>query len=48
MDNKTKNYVKSLVRSFNGDIEKTAKFLRDSLKIAGLKECRALVTEAMV
>lgn len=47
MDNATREMVKGWLAKHNGDVEGLARWMRDSLRIGGLKECRALVTAAV-
>lgn len=46
MDSKSKSLVLELLAARRGDVEAAARYLRDVLRIGGLKACRALVMEA--
>ena len=46
MDAKTKEMVRGWVASDNGDIEKTARWMAYTLKLAGIKACREMIAEA--
>ena len=46
MDTKTKEMIREWLRLHNGDVEAVARWMRDSLRIGGLKSCRELVKEA--
>lgn len=47
MNEQTKAAVKGWLQSYGGDVEACARFMRDSLKVGGLKVCRALIQEAV-
>lgn len=47
MDSKTREMVKGWLVSHNGNVEALARWMRDSLHIGGLKDCRALINEAI-
>lgn len=46
MDDKTKAMVREWVAMHRGDVEGLARWMRDSLRIGGIKECRALIAKA--
>lgn len=46
MDEKTRAMVLEWIEEANGDLEAVARWMRDSLRMAGIKTCRALIEEA--
>jgi hypothetical protein len=47
MSASTKRMIQGWLVMHKGDVESLARWMRDSLKIGGLKACRALIAEAM-
>ena len=47
MDSKTAAAIAQWVKTDGGDTEKTARWMADSLKVAGVRECRKMIAEAM-
>jgi hypothetical protein len=47
MDAKTIEQVKKWVAMDRGNTEKTARWMAYTLKIAGIRECREIIAEAM-
>ena len=47
MNEQTKNFVKQTLAAFGGNAKKTARFMRDSLRIGCMKDCMALIEEAL-
>lgn len=47
LNQQTIDKLKEWVKMNNGDTELTATFLRDHLRIGGIKTCRAIVAEAL-
>lgn len=47
MDTKTKQMVQGWLAMHNGDVEGLARWMRDSLRLGGIKTCRALIAEAV-
>ncbi|MGO8695969.1 MAG: hypothetical protein ACLQMF_20085 [Rectinemataceae bacterium] len=47
MSDGTKAMVRGWVAKDGGDSERTARWMSKSLRIGGVKECRALIAEAM-
>jgi hypothetical protein len=47
MDAKTAEMVRGWVNLYKGDTERVARWMRDSLRLGGLKACRAIIDEAV-
>jgi len=47
MNAKTIEQIKTWVQMDGGDAEKTARWMARKLKIAGIKQCRAWIAEAL-
>jgi len=47
MDAKTIEQIKTWIEMDGGDAEKTARWMARKLKIAGIKDCRAIIAEAL-
>lgn len=47
MDAATRKMVREWVVLYRGNTEAVAKYMRDTLRIGGLKACRQLVAEAL-
>lgn len=47
MDDKTRAFVKELLGRHGGNVELTARFMRDTLRIGGIRACRELIAEAL-
>lgn len=47
LDSKTIEVVKEWIGKDGGDKERTAKWMRDSLRIGEIKVCRELIEEAL-
>ena len=47
MDDKTRQMIRGWVAMHKGDTEAVARWMRDALRMSGLRECRALVAQAM-
>lgn len=46
MDSKTREMILGWLADHKGDSEAVARFMRDSLRIGGIRECRELVARA--
>lgn len=47
MNDQTRQFVRDLLQTHRGDAEAVARYMRDSLRIGGIKACRAIVAEAV-
>lgn len=47
MDAKTAEMIRGWVNLYRGDTERVARWMRDSLRLGGLKACRMLIDEAV-
>lgn len=47
MDTKTRLMIQGWLEMHNGDVESLALWMRDSLRIGGLKACRAMIQAAL-
>ena len=47
MNESTRAMVREWVRSCCGDDEATARYMRDTLRIGGIRECRELIRQAV-
>jgi hypothetical protein len=47
MDAKTIEQVRKWVAMDRGNVEKTARWMAYTLKVAGIRQCRELIAEAM-
>jgi hypothetical protein len=47
MDQKTKQLVREWLGFHRGDTEALARWMRDTLRLGGIRECRALIREAV-
>lgn len=47
MSAKTKAAVQGWLEMHGGDTESLARWMRDSLRVGGIKECRAMIAEAV-
>lgn len=47
MESKTVAMVKGWLAQHNGDVEGLARWMRDSLRIGGLRQCRELILQAV-
>lgn len=47
MDSKTREMILGWLATHHGDVEGLARWMRDSLRIGGLKACRDLIAEAV-
>jgi FMN-dependent NADH-azoreductase len=43
----TREMIRRWVDHYDGDQEAVARYMRDTLQISGIKDCRELVAEAM-
>lgn len=48
MDAKTREMVLGWLVMHRGDREQLARWMRDTLRIKGIRECRALIAEALI
>lgn len=46
MDEKTKQAILGWLALHQGNVEQLARWMRDSLRVGGLRACRALIQEA--
>ena len=46
MDEKTKAMIRDWLQMHGGDVESLARWMRDTLRMCGIKECRRLIAEA--
>jgi hypothetical protein len=46
LNSQTKEWIKGLLKTENGDTEKLAKWMARNLKVAGVKQCREWIKEA--
>lgn len=47
MDQNTRRMLLDWLAEFGGDVERLAKWMRDHLRIGGLKVCRELIQQAL-
>ncbi len=47
MDARTKAAVQGWLKMHGGDCESLARWMRDSLRVGSIKECRAMIAEAV-
>lgn len=47
MDTKTKEMIKGWLELHHGNVESLARWMRGSLKVAGIKQCRAMIAQAI-
>ena len=47
MDQKTKQMIRGWLDMHRGDVEGLARWMRDSARVGGIRECRALIQQAL-
>ena len=47
MNQATKTMIREWLALHNGDVEGLARWMRDSLRICGIKQARAMIVEAV-
>jgi hypothetical protein len=47
MDSKTKQMIRGWLDMHRGDVESLARWMRDSLRVGGIRECRKLIEAAL-
>lgn len=47
MNEATKQMIRDFLSHHRGDVEATARWMRDTLRLAGIKTCRAWIAEAL-
>ena len=46
MNDSVKAMIRKWLLNHNGDVEGTAKWMRDRMRIGGISQCRAFIAEA--
>ena len=47
IDEKTKKMLREWLATYNGDTEKLARYLRDSIRIKPIRVCREMIAQAL-